>query len=294
VLLNPRIAGLNAVNPEWRRHRGDTEYKEIIGKGDGWPEIVTREEWELCRSILLGRTELARSRRAAPRRSLLTGMVYCVSEEHRDEHGVLHPQPMMRASRESSGEHRYIYYRCRRSGGLGCGSVIKAGDPMNPNEDSRHAGVDDKVVLATWAEFDSADLNAVVKDDEHSRQTQDVLAAVRELEQRRSRIELEVAKGFPAASAARIIRDINTEIERKEEELAQATSSVPMLARRFAGRPGALRDAWPELTQDERRACVAFAVGGVQVKPTRTRPGQKNTDIDYRVEFGLPEGVEPP
>jgi site-specific DNA recombinase len=93
-------------------HRG-----EVVGKGD-FPAIVDEAMWRSVRDKLAGR---ASGRLQAPRRHVLSGLVFC---ECGGRMQVQHAAPRPRTGRGGSFRRERSYFRCSKRDG-GCGKVSR-------------------------------------------------------------------------------------------------------------------------------------------------------------------------
>jgi hypothetical protein len=253
VLVAPRIAGLVQVPkpregiryPEFGM---DDDGKPVVGK---WPAIVDLATWERCRATL--RTRGFSGRQAPRRYVLLTSMVVC-------ECGVT-----MRRNRRLlvSGVY-HDTWRCRAEPPVtpGCGNWIDGGDGDElPDLDSpvEPRNVEELVLGLVLRRFDTGELPALIQ----ARQSGgDVDAVQRELaELRAHRLEYEEQARHdrrPPAETNRYLAGLDADERALTDRLGNLTRLG--LATEFAGTPGALRAAWPELTLSQRRALVAAAL----------------------------------
>jgi hypothetical protein len=227
------------------RHAGlVVHHGEVGGTPGTWKPIVTRARWEQVCAVVKGRSRYAGLPR---RRSMLTGILIC---------GAC-GAPMVR----SSNGDKIRLWRChpgpRRDG---CGRV------------SIHAArVEPIVVEATMLWVDGKDLAAMLS-NEHP----DMAKAQAELDAL-DRREEEAGKKFAAGRlSGRILdavsRAVKAEREVVERRLASQAKHNTLSA--FAGKTGALRAAWPSLSDDQRRSIISEALGGVTIKP-RTKVGAR-------------------
>jgi DNA invertase Pin-like site-specific DNA recombinase len=218
------------------RHAGLMTYKgEIIGDA-AWPAIVDRETSERVRSVLAARGAFARTR-GRGKTTLLTGLIRCSCGNG-----------MWRGNTNGKSA-----WRCPKGAGRpGCGQSIVA-EPLEA-----------KVTAAVFQIVDNLELARLVADrggdDDHST----TVIALGVVERRIDELaELYAAGEVDDRFAAAANRRLRTEAEALRSRLARADRVHALIP--YAGRPGALRDAWDSLGPEQRRACVADAIIGVTI-----------------------------
>jgi DNA invertase Pin-like site-specific DNA recombinase len=253
VLANPRHAGLM------------TYHGEVVGDA-AWPAIVDRETSERVRSVLAARgASYARSH--GPRggkTTLLTSLIRC----GRCGNG------MWRANTNGNSA-----WRCPAGPGRpGCGLSIVA-EPLEA-----------KVTTAVFQIVDNVGLARLVADhggdDDHS----STVIALGVVERRIDELaELYAVGEVDDRFAAAANRRLRAEAEGLRSRLARADRAHALLP--YAGRPGALRDAWDGLSPEERRACVADAVIAVTIGPGRGGPRFDSTRVTIGSRFDEPQAA---
>jgi hypothetical protein len=235
VLILPRHVALVPVNgDEWMR---DATGAEVVAT---WPAIVERQLWEDCRAVLAAR---ATGVGVPRRRSWLTGRLFCGA--------------CGTGMTSSSSGKRHIW-RCW--GGTireGCGKVSIGTTPLE-------AGILDEL----FRYVDDAKLRAALstRDDRGIAKLRREFAA---LQVRSNELVDAFADRGLTASAYRMAAD-RLDAQRKElnVKLGRLTEQSPL--DRFAKRH-ALRDAWPDLSVDERRSIVAAVYPRIVVLPAAKR-----------------------
>lgn len=231
-----------------RRHRG-----EIIGNG-AWPGIFTRAEHERLVAALDGPRQ-----RKPGRTSLLTGLVRCGVCGEKMARGV--------ASRGRS------VWRCHgRPGYPNCGRLMVAALPIE-------ALITEAVLVALDGPEFGQMMSGAGFDDEDA-------AAADELAVVEGRL-LELAETFAAGEIDK------AEWMRARQGLeARVTAARAVLRRRersgalaaYVG-PGALREAWPGLDENRRRAVITAVIDHVTITPA-ARQGPRfdpnRVDVTWR------------
>lgn len=254
MLTSPRIAGL-------REHQG-----HIAGEAQ-WPAIITRAEHDQLVAIL---KDPARRTNRNPKSYLLTGgLAVC---------GVCDAKLVSRP--HTDGRRGYVCASGVNFGGCG-GIRILAGEPgadPDPAEDPN--GLEDLIVKALFVVADSPKLAAKMKRKRPVADTEDVAELERKLD------ELATAWGNDEIDrrswlAARKTVEARLALARRQE--ASRTDASPLLE--YAGKPGALRAAWPSKSIDERRAIIAAAIDRVTVNRAvrgRNRFDAERVNVDWR------------
>lgn len=234
-----------------RAHNGD-----IIGPAS-WPAIISESDHRQVVAMLADP-----SRKQAPRkRGLLTGFLRC------GRCGLT----LTRISAQSSKDRkRKPTYSCHHgSGGAGCFGVSVSADP-----------VDALVVEAALLVFDDVDLSAPQSATVPSAGDDGAAA----LEGRMRELSGLWADGAISRTEWLTAR------KRIDGRLAaikrQQTTPRSLVAMRYHGRPGMLRQKWPDLTLDEQRAVIGSVIDRVTVNPVAARGprfDKNRLDITWRV-----------
>ncbi len=228
LLLSLRIAGM-LDSPTTGRIRA------------AWPAIVSEAQHARLRAIL---TDPARrTNRGAPRRFLLSGILRC---------GECAEKLIAKQGPRSTSGNRPTTYSCAIREHKGCGRVTVV---------QHHA--DDHIVKAVFAALDSVRVpeeqpvgstGAAVKELVSDQEQLDELAALYAAQQISAREWMEAR-----APIARRIAE-------RSQLVANDTASTP--ARTYAGRAATLRDEWPSLRLEQRRAVIESVLDHVVVLRT--------------------------
>ena len=246
VLTGVHQAGL-------RRHRG-----EVIGEG-AWPAIFSRGQHERLVAALSDRRATT-----TPRYSMLTGLVRC------GNCGSL----MTRNGGQPNGSRGHVgTWRCQKRPGFpNCGQMSVSAAPF-----------EELIAESTLIALEGPELRKVLSgtgtDDQDDAATVELTAAEGRL--------LELAETFGAGdiSKAEWMR-----ARRGLEERAQAARAILHRRHRSGAlaayvAPGALRQAWPDLDVQRRRAIIAAVVDHITVT-SATRRGPRfdpnRVDITWR------------
>lgn len=211
-------------------YRGD-----VLGPGD-WPAIVDRQTWERVRSEL----ELRRARFAVVRRQqyLLSGVLVCGICGSTLSHGVT---------------RRSIVYRCYKGPGIpGCGRIQIAAPPLERD-----------VIEALFEYVDGvrlAELAAAGADDPAHEASRELAQLEREAAET---ADLAAAGSIRPADFARFSSGV--EERRRHLRSQSARLSGDGALEPYAGRPGVLRAAWPDLTVAARRTVIVGGLGRLVV-----------------------------
>ncbi len=237
------------------RHAGLVVHRgEIVGLGQ-WPALLPRARWEQVCAVVRGR---ARNVGVPRRRSMLTGIVVC------GKCGA--------SMTRSVGGRGARLWRCHVGpGNVGCGGVSIRAEQLEP-----------VIVHAVWQRVDTLDLAAILSTAEDRPDYANVAEELAALERR----EDDAAASFGAGRiTVRAMERITGDLE------AQRTVLRARLARHanrdalstYAGRSGALRAAWPLLTDDQRRTIIAETLGKVTILPASGSGRRFDTS---RIMFG--------
>jgi DNA invertase Pin-like site-specific DNA recombinase len=246
IITRPHHAGLLT-------HRG-----QVLDTPGTWKALIDRAKYEALVATVAGRA--AAGAHAPKRRSMLTGLLVCGACGH----------TMYRSSSEGVS-----IWRCHKqaSKGVACGKV-----------NVRTALIEPLVVEATMQYVDGLDLAKLLrKSGAHSGQA-NIAQELAKLDRREADMGAAVAAGSVKVIA---MEAFTRSIEAQREALRSKLSAqvrVGALAP-FAGKAGALRATWSQLTTDQQRGIVAEALQVVVVKPV-THRGQRFEK--KRVEVGAP------
>jgi DNA invertase Pin-like site-specific DNA recombinase len=221
------------------RHAGLVVHRgEIVGLGQ-WPALLPRARWEQVCAAVSGR---ARNVGVPRRRSMLTGIVVCGA--------------CGASMTRSSGVGGVRLWRCHVGPrNLGCGKVSIRAEQLEP-----------VIVHAVWQRVDTLDLAAILSDVSDRPDYANVAQDLAELEAR----EDEAAASFGAGrinvrAMERITYDLEAQRTVLRARLARDANRDALST--YAGRTGALRAAWPLLTDDQRRTIIAETLGKVTILP---------------------------
>lgn len=217
LLLSPRLIGM-------RVHHGK------LYPSDEYPQILDRQTWEGVCAILRDPARVTNLRGGAPRHEL-SGMIYC---------GIC-KSPMFARPR---GDH--FIYRCPPPDGSGnCGRVSRRAD-----------WVEDLIESALFAAVENPEWDrqaAARTDDDGPHPTAPLYERRAVLTGLMDRLEDKVADELIKSETARRKRaEYERELDQIERRLAQLQGD------RVVGHvPRNLRDVWPSLSIDRRRAILA-------------------------------------
>jgi site-specific DNA recombinase len=216
---------------------GMREYNGRLIPGE-WEPIISREEWEAVKAILEDPARFKQQRGGLPR-YLLSGMVHC---GHCD--AKLYPRKI---------RGKRVYYCSPVAPKGGCGKVSRAAEPLEE--------------LITEAIFRAAESDlfkrlAAQEEDDPTAQLYEQLARDQGL---LDRLEDKVAQELIGVTTYKRNR---AEIERRMEDTRnwidrKRGSHVITLV------PRNLREVWPDLSLDRRRAIVKAVLVKVRVLPQR-------------------------
>jgi site-specific DNA recombinase len=226
VLVAPRHAGLLVHRGEIAVDKAGNEIRAA------WPAIVSRDLWEACRSVLAAR---AMGAHRARRRSMLSGLLRCGA---------------CGANMTRSSIRVRILWRCWKDKG-GCGAVSIGADPLEA-----------LITEALFADVDGRKLrNALAtRNDGLVRAIRTDLTALDV--RRRALVEAFTGGGDPKVlrTASDALDELRTQLD---AELGAVNAESPPEEYEAAG---ALREAWPTLTTDQRRTAIAAAFGEITVE----------------------------
>jgi hypothetical protein len=227
MLLSPRIAG-------FRVHHG-------VRYPAQWEPIILVEQWEAVREVLTDPARKVNLRGGAPR-YLLIGLVFC----------GLCGQRMYGMTRRNYGKEQPAAYVCRPYRELrNCGGMRRA-----------MAKVDELICEALFAAVESPEWERLAEQPtaDPTRELYEALARDQGL---LDRLEDKVAQELIRPETAKRNR---AEIERRME--TARAKLVQLGDTRVATRvPQNLRDVWPDLSLDRRRAILAAVIEKVTIHP---------------------------
>lgn len=220
------------------RLAGLREHKGAITEAV-WPAIVDRPTWERLRAML---TDPSRAAVRSSRASLLNGLARCARCGTK-----LNVAPVLGRST----------YRCSKSPGRpGCGGTAIVADPFEA-----------LVVEAVLQRLDTPALAAAARDRGAE---DDQTAAVAEADDVEARLQ-ELATMFADGEIGR--SEWLTARKGLEGRLEAARRRVARIHHGTAleglDGPGQLREAWPRLVHDRRRAVLAAVIDRIDVGPAR-------------------------
>jgi site-specific DNA recombinase len=242
LLSSPRNAGLVS-------YRGD-----VLGEGN-FPAILERERWErVCAELDERGSRFSTGRR---RRTLLSGVLVC---GHAKPDGKLCGSLLMhggsgpRERKDGSRKPSVTVYRCKKGPGLtGCGRMQVAALPLERD-----------VTEALLAYLDREDLAALTGATESSEAATLTLELAELDRDARETADLAAAGKIRPADFARYSSGVDGRRQALRQRLARMSSSSALEP--YAGKVGALRAAWPGLSDDQRRTLIAGAFGRLTVR----------------------------
>jgi site-specific DNA recombinase len=227
MLLSPRIAG-------YRVHHG------VLYPAQ-WEPIIPVEQWQAVREVLTDPARKANLRGGAPR-YLLIGLVFC----------GLCGQRMYGMTRRNYGREQPAAYVCRPYRELrNCGGMRRS-----------MAKVDELICEALFAAVESPEWERLAERPaaDPTRELYEQLARDQGL---LDRLEDKVAQELIRPETAKRNR---VEIERRMEA-ARAKLAQLGDTRVAAQVPSNLRDVWPDLSLDRRRAILAAVIERIEIHP---------------------------
>jgi hypothetical protein len=240
ILTNPRHAGLVPYTDRV------TKVREAVGDAQ-WPAIIPRARWEQLQQVI----EARGNRAIRPRRStMLTGLVacHCGASMIRDDH-----------------RGRPVWACQTKVGYDNCGHNRIPALPL-----------EETITEAVFEVVDGADLARQAENPKPD-PTARLAAELAALEQRESA----AAASFTAGRLTlKMFEKASTDIAAKQQhlraQLARASDVTPLAP--FAGRTGALRRTWDDLSAERKRSIIAAALE-LQNVSIVVRPG-KGWDAD--------------
>jgi site-specific DNA recombinase len=205
-----------------------------------WPGIVALEDVIRLRAMLRDRQ---RPHRTA-RRYLLTGFLVCSRCGER-----------LRARPRRDGKRCYV---CARGPGIpesACGRLSIVAEP-----------VEECISNSAIALVDSPELARAVEDERKERANSPSGEVLAEIDRRLEELASEWGGGGLSDGEWKAARE-RLDHRRREALVAAEKPAVLRPAENWIGRTGALRDAWPSLNLDKKRAIIAAVLVRVDVAP---------------------------
>jgi site-specific DNA recombinase len=249
MLLSPRIAGfrvhlgtlypseqnqarLAGAGHDWRQHAPD-EWPKLIGAQ--WESIIAVEKWEAVCAIIRDPARKVNLRGGTPR-YLLSGLVFC---------GLCGSPAYGRIGRVENGKRQPPAYGChgaREYGG--CGGVRR-----------KLTDVEGLITEALFVAVESPEWDRLTERPAND-PTRGLYEQLAHDQMLLDRLEDKVAQELISPEAAKRNRvDIERRMDRAREQLARLGDS------RVAARvPRNLRDVWPGLSLDRRRAILGAVI----------------------------------
>jgi DNA invertase Pin-like site-specific DNA recombinase len=208
-----------------------------------WPAILDRKTWEALRAIL---TDPARvTTKGAPARFLLTGLIYCGKCGNR----------MFGHRRPHVSGHEYVIYLCQNRVVGGCVS-----------RDARYT--DEEVVERLLYRLESTAFEQAASRpvEDPTRELHEQLAVEQGIY---DRLEDKLARELISEPAFKRHR---TESEERMDALRRKIAKLTD-SRVITQIPRNVREVWPGLSLDRRRAILAAMIRRIDVHPQRKGPG---------------------
>ncbi|MBO0691652.1 MAG: recombinase family protein [Acidimicrobiaceae bacterium] len=257
VLDNPRNAGLMSYRPHlYVDERRVHSPVAIVGQAR-WPAIIPRERWEAVQRVLKTRGDRHRYPR---RRSLLTGLVVC------GNCGATMTRAVGR--KRTTGVYSRHYWACpSRATGDACGRLS-----IDAN------GLESLIVDGVLQALDSPDLLAASQElEEHEGDMPQLLGQLEALDSRHAEVAARYASGaIPVSMLEQVCQLIENDRDRIQKELARLAGAMSLHP--FVTQPGLVRQRWPSLDLDARRAILSAAIGQVRIEPSGPRRGAFDPD----------------
>jgi DNA invertase Pin-like site-specific DNA recombinase len=259
ILSNPRHIGMQVHRPIVNEKTGARGPRQAVGEA-AWPAIVDRALFERAQDVIAARS----ARYWGPRthtRHMLSGLVRC-------------GKCGQTMGRGGPVDARKYICNIRRDRGTGCGMSVRAERLENHMLDLLFGHVDD---------LELAELVNAADDDTDTETVFELNAA----EARRDELRAAYATGsvtMELADYEKTLALINGHIETLNGRIRARAASVLTT---WAGRPGSMAEAWPELTSSRQRAIVAAAFGEIVVLPPLPDSARNRFD-PRRVKTGKP------
>jgi site-specific DNA recombinase len=217
----------------------------VMGEA-AWPPIITVEEHHRLRAVL---GDPRMTTRGAQPTNLLTGVLVCGTCGRR-----------MTCGRGNNGERRYA---CRDRLGVGpyCGGTSIVAEPTEE-------------IVAGWL-FDVLDTSDLAQATTAVPEPSSPVAVLAEIDARLAQAaDLFAAGSMNASQWERANVDLLGQRERAAAAVAATVSNTRVNP--YVG-DGVLRDAWPDLTDDQRRGIVMAVIDSIPIAPP-TKRGQFDSD----------------
>jgi DNA invertase Pin-like site-specific DNA recombinase len=244
ILLSPRVAGLRA-------YKG-----EVVAEG-AWPAVFDRETWEQIRLVLTDAGRGANRPGRPPRWLLVGGLARCGYEDC--------GAPLMVKPTGGRGHARYVC-DTNRPGRAGCGRIAVSAPKLEEL-------VAELLFARDWRHLDTRAAQAGVEVDLAAEQAAAKLRLV-EVGRLHARGRIGTEEWLTQRDE---LADQVAELQQLLDEARRASADATL-----AAGSAALREAWPGMTLEQRRAAVARVLVCVLVKPAGRRLGSQ-LDAD-RVE----------
>jgi DNA invertase Pin-like site-specific DNA recombinase len=233
------LSGQREHQPRSRSETKRLVVGPIVADGD-WPAILTREQTVVLRGVLL---DPSRRLARAPRRCLLTGVLRC--------HGC--GRGLVGRPRE---DHVMRYVCQRLENGQGCGRTFVLADPADTY-------VSELVLIA----FDGPGLAAHLETGRPAAADDHLRAAVAAAQQQLVRLGADYDDGLISRTEWLARRGrVQDRARDAERRLLGSEASRRVAA---VSQAGPLRDRWPGMTTDQRRAVITAVVESIVVGPGR-------------------------
>lgn len=237
ILISPRIAGLREYNGEL--------YPAA------WQPIIEREQWEAVKALL--ENPERKTQVGAPTRYLLAGLVYC---------GVCKNRLFGGRRKRASGHHHTVY-ACKTPP-----SPKSKGKCVQRNT----VPVENLICSALFEAVESPEFFAAFGDDDQKQVTSELYESLARDQGLLDRLEDKVAQELISPEAAKRNR---AQIERRMHEARLRLTQLGN-GRVRAQVPSNLREVWPDLSLDRRRAILKAVIERIEIFPTGQ--GRKSFD----------------
>jgi DNA invertase Pin-like site-specific DNA recombinase len=220
---------------------------DVVREGN-WPPIIDRERFErICAELDQRGSRFSPVRR---RRTLLSGVLVCGLCGSLLMHGGSGPRERRDGSRKPSAK----VYRCKKGpGATGCGCMQIAAEPLERDVT--------EALLAYLDREDLAALAGATESGEASTLTRELAELDRDA---RETADLAAGGKIRPADFARYSSGVDGRRQALRQRLARLSSTSALEP--YAGKVGALRAAWPSLSDDQRRSLIAGAFGRLTVR----------------------------
>jgi site-specific DNA recombinase len=226
---------------------------------------VERARSERCREVIEHRAPHFANPR---RRSLLTGLLicgYCGANMTASVHTTPNPDGSIRRVWRCTGKPGKL----GQDGKPGCGRVSISAHPL-----------EEHLTEHTFRQVDKSDVSELLKarasDDQKSR---DLMRQIADIERRLR--EATESYSRPAGISLATFERTTRSLEQQKRELEGRFSSAghTSVLWRYAGKPGALREAWGRLPIEQKNAAIKEVRGKVAILPA-TRRGRAAWDTN--------------